>query len=90
MDKINSMFDKAFVPVITPEIEAAVIGVWNAIAPDAAEVVEDNECAVEMCIDANRLSTFGYQNEESAVTKLIAEFGYMVVLKALSKKVRIA
>jgi hypothetical protein len=64
--------------------------VWNYIAADCYEMCEgDNEIAMEMCIDANRLSTCVDEPvAEALVMSLIKEHGYPKVLKFLSKNFR--
>lgn len=59
---------------------------WNYIGHDAMEFCEDNECAIELCIDADRLSSCADDPEaQQLVRDLIAEHGYNKVLKFLSK-----
>ena len=76
--------DKAVVERLATPIRAT----WNYIGHDVYEMCDgDNECAIEMCIDADRLTTCG--NDATAqqfVRDLIAEHGYPKVLKFLSKQ----
>lgn len=59
---------------------------WNYIGHDVIEFCEDNECAIEMCIDADRLASCANdQGAQDLVRELIAEHGYNTVLKFLSK-----
>lgn len=65
---------------------------WAAIANDAYDMVDDdNEVAIEFCIDANRLITFG--NPETSKTsdlyigKIVACLGYPTTLKWLATEV---
>lgn len=63
--------------------------VWNYIGSDCIDLVDDNECAVEMCIDADRLTTCADAPEaDKLVGELIREHGYNKVLKFLSKNFR--
>jgi hypothetical protein len=58
--------------------------VWNYIGSDC--MVDDNECAIEMCIDADRLTTCAEAPEaDKLIGELIKEHGYNKVLKFLSK-----
>lgn len=69
--------------------------VWNAIGYDTYDVYQemgetlDPEGVIEMCIDANRLSTFvdGAEGQaaEDLVSALIREHGYDKVLKFLAE-----
>jgi hypothetical protein len=65
--------------------------VWNAIGFDVLAYAEetDNECLVESCIDAERLSTFGSQESEDELKELLKQHGYATVLKELSKVVHL-
>lgn len=65
---------------------------WAAVASDAYEMVDDdNEVAIEFCIDADRLVTFG--NPETCKTsdlyvgKIVGVLSYPVALKWLAKEV---
>lgn len=66
---------------------------WQQIAPDLYECCPnlDNEEAIEMCIDANRLA-FNGEDEEAdiLVRELCKEHGYHTVLKFLSSKFNFA
>jgi hypothetical protein len=69
-------------------LKPAVYKVWYVIGYDAEELCDgDNECAVEMCIDAGRLSTFADDADECALREAIETHGYTAVLEALSKEV---
>jgi hypothetical protein len=78
--------DKTVVETLKKPINAT----WNYIGSDVYEMCDgDNECALEMCIDADRLTTCG--NDASATTlvrDLIKEHGYAKVLKFLSRNFR--
>lgn len=60
---------------------------WNYIGHDVYEMCEgDNEVAIEMCIDADRLTTCAEDEEAQLLVRaLIAEHSYPKVLKFLSK-----
>ena len=69
---------------VIAELRAPIWVCWNYIASDCE--VDDNECAIELCIDANRLTTCAEAPEaEALVSELIKEHGYNKVLKFLSK-----
>ena len=78
-------FDQAAVD----QLREPILKVWQYIASDVYDICDDNLCAVEMCIDANRLSTCVDEPEaEAFVMLLIKEHGYPKVLKFLSKNFR--
>jgi hypothetical protein len=66
--------------------------VWNAIGPDCYDIGEDltPELIIEMCFDANRLSTFvdgpEGQAAEELVSRLIRDNGYDETLAFLAKE----
>ena len=75
--------DTAVLKVIRP----AMLATWNYIGSDVEEMCDgDNEQAVEMCIDADRLLICGKDAAAHAlVSALIAQHGYVKVLKFLEK-----
>ena len=69
-------------------LKPAVYTVWDSIGYDAEELCDgDNECAVEMCIDAGRLTMFANDAAEVVLRNAIDAHGYKAVLKALSKAI---
>jgi len=63
---------------------------WQAIGPDAMEMCEDNEQAMEMCLDADRLLTYGDDEAAHKVYKLeIAQSGWTATLKYLSANIQL-
>lgn len=85
--------------MFTPEqmeiIEPAIWNTWNYIGYDAGELCEgDNEVAIELCIDAGRLSDAvqGAALErakaaECLIDQAIKSMGYKKVRKYLSRKI---
>ena len=73
---------------VTARLKTPILATWNYIGHDVYEMCEgDNECAIEMCIDADRLTTCGKDEEATLfVRSLIKEHGYPRVLKFLSKQ----
>ena len=73
-------------------LEQPLYTVWNAIGYDAYEAGGDlgTEEVIELCIDANRLSTFvdgePGRAAEQLVTDLIKEHGYTKVLSFLARE----
>jgi hypothetical protein len=76
--------------IISFLLSNAVRTTWYAIASDCDFVGGDNEAAVELCIDADRLLMYGGDSREMAaieLRKLIAQHTYAKVLSALSTKI---
>ena len=78
--------DQALIKKLTAPMWAT----WNAIGHDIMACGEDidNEMAVEACIDANRLETFGGDTGrecDQLVRDLCVEHGYHTVLKFLCR-----
>ncbi len=89
MENFNAQFNSVFVPQFSKQLIADVQTVWQAIAQDATEFCEDNESAIEMCIDANRLAIFANEMSDVEIKRLSKEFGYQTVLRQLSKSLTI-
>ena len=89
MENFNYQFNSVFVPQFSEQLIKDVQTVWQAIAADAAEFCEDNESAIEMCIDANRLAIFANKSSDDEIQQLCKEFGYQTVLRQLSKSLTI-
>lgn len=71
---------------IINRISAAMNATWQAIAPDAAEFCEDNEEAMEMCIDAGRMRVYGDDLEAAQLVEDLCQArGYTKVLTFLSR-----
>lgn len=66
---------------------------WGYIAPDAEEMCEgDNECAVEMCIDADRMTSFcGEDGKKAAeiVSRLYRDYPTGKALSYLSRNIQL-
>lgn len=88
MENFNAQFNSVFVPKFSDQLIKDVQTVWQAIASDA-EFCEDNESAIEMCIDSNRLAIFANEISDVEIKRLSKEFGYNVVLRELSKTLTI-
>lgn len=65
------------------KLVADLCALWNGIAPDAGECSAAE--AVELCIDAGRLTMDGYADSDKYVTELIAAHGYEPVEALLVK-----
>lgn len=71
--------------------------VWNAIGYDVEESLQamgeelDNESAIEMCLDANRLLLNGNDAKaEELLNQLCREYDFGQVVKGLAKRVTLA
>ncbi len=78
--------DQATVDAIAP----AIYETWQYIGSDAMEFVESNREALEMVIDADRMSTCAKAPEaDKMVGDLIKSFGYPKVMTFLNKNFRL-
>ena len=62
---------------------------WQAIGFDAIDMCEDNDHALEFCIDADRIETFGSKESNEELHRAIQKYGYDKVHKHLSKEFRL-
>lgn len=70
--------------------EDAIYSTWDSIASDAYEICEgDNEIAMEMVLDANRLTMNGYPAADEELRLLYDAYGFGVVRKQLSNKMQL-
>lgn len=74
--------------VISPTLRQGILAVWGQIAADASELNDlDNEGAIELCYDADRLSFFGYPAADAAIKELFKKHEIDAVRKAIAKEV---
>lgn len=57
--------------------------VYGSIGYDLPEDI-DNYDAIESCIDAGRLAMYGFPAEQEEISALVKEYGYIVVVEAIS------
>jgi hypothetical protein len=75
---------------VSYETRRAIISTWNGIASDAYEACDDdNEIAIELVIDANRLLSAGYPDADREIRDLCMQYGFGVVCSALSKNIQL-
>lgn len=81
----------------TKQLVEPLLRVWNAIGWDVEESLQamgeevDNEGAIEMCLDANRLLINGEDAAaEALLDQLCREHGFNRVVQDLSKQVTLA
>ena len=80
------MLEKTTIDTLRP----AILGTWGQIAGDAYEVCEgDNELAMELVLDANRMMFSGYDAEDKLVGDLSMALGFGVVRKQLSDAIQL-
>jgi hypothetical protein len=75
--------DKGFVEAVYGPMQH----VWQAIAEEGIEA--DNEEAIEMALDANRLTTYGYPDAEKLVDQAVRFHGWSTVAAFLAKQVQL-
>lgn len=76
--------------VISKSTKDAIIDTWYSIASDAYEICEgDNEIAIELCIDASRLTMNGFADADKEISELCKEHDFGVVRAALSKTIQL-
>ena len=75
---------------VTDNTRRAILGTWDSIAWDAYEICEgDNEIAMEMVLDASRLTMNGFEAADAEIKTLCAQHGFGEVREALSKKIQL-
>lgn len=75
---------------ISPATENAIYTTWDYIASDAYDMCEgDNSIALELVLDANRLTMNGYAEADTELKSLYEKFGWEKVFKTLSKKLQL-
>jgi hypothetical protein len=75
---------------ISRATENAIYATWDYIASDAYDMCDgDNSIALELVLDANRLTMNGYAEADAELKSLYEKFGWEKVFKTLSKKFRL-
>jgi hypothetical protein len=75
---------------ISSATENAIRATWDSIASDAYELCEgDNSIAMEMVLDANRLTRNGYDASDREIRALMLEHGFGLVCDVLSKRIQL-
>jgi len=74
-------------PLISRNLESAVWATWEAISPDAGRC--RNMEAIELCLDADRLSMSGHKTADRELDWLDKRFGFDKVQKAIAKRVQL-
>jgi hypothetical protein len=91
VDSVNSI--EKIQDLDNPAMRTAIVTVWGQIGFDVENNLGDeltNIIAVETCIDADHLVTFASaQKQENLLNDAVRVFGYVPVLKFLSKKIKL-
>lgn len=75
---------------VTETTRCAILGTWDSIAWDAYEICEgDNEIAMEMVLDASRLTMNGFAEADAEIKSLCVKHGFGEVREALSKEIQL-
>lgn len=75
---------------ISRATENAIYATWDYISSDAYDMCDgDNSVALELVLDANRLTMNGYAEADTELKSLYEKFGWGKVLKTLSKKLQL-
>lgn len=78
------------------QVSGPIEDVWQQIASDAMAVSQEmgeemsNAEAMELVLDADRLTTFGHPAEDQLIEAAIKEHGYDKVGRFLRKHIRLA
>lgn len=75
--------DKAFLAVVTMPI----LRVWGEVSCDAGPTSKRD--AMEIAIDANRLTSWGYPEADTLISAAIQEHGYDHVLRYLVRHINL-
>lgn len=78
--------DQTVIDTLRPAIQAS----WNYIASDVYDLCSDEEEAIEMAIDADRLTTCAEDADaQQLVRDLCAQHGYSATLKFLATHIKL-
>jgi len=75
--------------LITPTLTSGIRQVWQQIGFDMPDDT-DNEGAVEVCVDADRLTMLPSPDANNEFRALVAQHGYPKTFRALCRSVRLA
>lgn len=71
------------------KLRPAVFQTWNNVAADAIGFVESNEEAMEMVLDANRMSMFGYPDADKQISELLKVYDFSEIIKAMCREFKL-
>lgn len=75
---------------IDPVLKQGIVMLWGGLAPDAEEFCEnDNEIAMELCLDARRLEMNGYMEAQRQLDALLEQYDWGDIRYSLSKQIQL-
>ena len=75
---------------VSKSTERAIYATWDYIAADAYDICEgDNAVAMELVLDANRLTMNGYAEADAEIKTLCHQYDWGVVHETLAKHIRL-
>lgn len=75
---------------VTNETKQAILSTWNAFEGEAVEMCDgSNEIAMELVLDATRLTANGHVDADQEIEDLCNEHGFDAVRSALSKQIEL-
>ena len=75
--------------MLTKSTLAAIDQTWGSFGSDGYEAAENNAEALELVIDANRLTMNGFPDADAEVHARITEMGWGEFMEKLNKLVRL-
>jgi hypothetical protein len=74
---------------VSKETRYAIATVWGSFGSDGYEAASNNAEAIELVLDANRLSFNGYPEAEAEIKKFLVNMNFGDLVSELSKMIRI-
>jgi hypothetical protein len=75
---------------ITNSAKMAILATWDSIAADAYDICEDdNTVAMELVLDASRLTMNGFAEADAEIKTLCFEYGWAEVCEDLAKQIQL-
>lgn len=75
---------------ISRATEQAIVSTWDSISSDAYELCDgDNSIAMEMVLDANRMTFAGFEASDQEIRALCLEHGFGLVCDVLSRRIQL-
>lgn len=74
---------------VSKETRYAIADVWGSFGSDGYEAASNNSEAIELVLDANRLSFNGFPEAEAEIKELLVNMNFGDLVSELSKMIRI-
>jgi hypothetical protein len=75
---------------ISKSTENAIYATWDCIEADAYDICEgDNAVAMELVLDASRLTMNGYAEADAEIKTLTAQYDWGLVCETLAKRIQL-